>query len=419
MPSSRFSLDNIALYLTCAMAVSMLFSIAVSEILLALALSALLMSHTRLRFPPIFIPMALFMIGTVVSMLVSVDAKSGSPAVRKFFIFFVPLLVYSTVRTIPRVRGLLLALIAMMTLSGAWSIVQFFHKVRTAHQLGRHFYEFYTAERITGFASHWMILNGQEMQIILIGAALLFFALEKRLRPWMIIALAVIFTSMLLGWTRSVWFGTFCGGVYLLWLWRRWVVLAVPVVVIAIVLLNPFDVGERVRSGFQPHGDTDSNMFRVVCRRTGWEMIKAHPWFGLGPEQVKAQFKRWIPSDIPRPLPTGAYIHLHNLYLHYAAERGIPTLLAFLWMLGKMLWDWTRAVRSTQDWQLKAILHGAIAVMIGTLVVGWEEVNLGETGVLLPFLTIASCAYFAADVVRGETHALPAAAAVAHEPIQP
>ena len=39
-----------------------------------------------------------------------------------------------------------------------------------------------------------------------------------------------------------------------------------------------------------PHGETDSNRFRVVTFFTGLEMVKAHPWFGLGPEEIRRNF---------------------------------------------------------------------------------------------------------------------------------
>ena len=84
-------------------------------------------------------------------------------------------------------------------------------------------------------------------------------------------------------------------------------------------------------------GKVDSNQHRIVTWRTGLEMIRAHPWFGLGPEEVKLQFNSYVPADIPRPLPEGWYGHLHNIYLQYAAERGIPTMLLMLWMLGQIL----------------------------------------------------------------------------------
>jgi O-antigen ligase len=161
--------------------------------------------------------------------------------------------------------------------------------------------------------------------------------------------------------------------------------------------LNPMGVGDRMVSVYRPAGDLDSNQFRVVCRRTAWEMIKAHPFFGLGPEQVKAQFLQYIPADVPRPLPSGAYMHLHNVYLQYAAERGVPALIAFLWFLGRMLWDFLRAARRTaaEERERRFVLHGALAVMIAALSAGWYEHNLNDGEILTLFLTVCACGYLA------------------------
>ena len=91
-------------------------------------------------------------------------------------------------------------------------------------------------------------------------------------------------------------------------------------------------------------------------------------------------------------------MHLHNIYLHFAAERGIPTMLALMWMLGKILYDFIRAARRIRDNPTaKAILQGGIATMIGILVVGFYEVNLGDSEVLTLFLAIVACGYVAVD----------------------
>lgn len=402
---TRFSLDQAAFYLTCGSALAMLFSIATSEVLLGLALITLLFSGLKLRFPPILLPLGAFFVGTAISIAVSVDPSGGKSAIRKFFVYAVLLMMASAVRTLERAKALLLAATAVMTLSALWSFVQFAHKVEQARASGRPFYAYYTSERITGFMPHWMMLGGQELMLLLMAAALLFFSAEKRWKPWLMAACAIILTSMILGYTRVIWFGTLLGGVYLLWLWKRWWTLALPIPLIVLVLLNPFELRERVRSIWQPHGDTDSNQFRYVARRAGWEMIKAHPWFGVGPQQVDAQFKKWIPADVPRPLPTGWYGHLHNVYIHYAAERGIPTLLALLWMLGKILWDFLRgALKAPPGSDALAILRGAIAVMIGMLAVGFYEVNLGGAAseVLLIFLVVVGCGYIAIDRIEEE-----------------
>ncbi len=41
-----------------------------------------------------------------------------------------------------------------------------------------------------------------------------------------------------------------------------------------------------------------------MLRETGMAMIQAHPWLGIGPEQVKYQFDRWVPASA-LPLPVG------------------------------------------------------------------------------------------------------------------
>ncbi len=404
MKRIEFSFAAASIYLTCGAVISILFSIAVSNILLALAFGALLISDQKMRFPPFLAPLAAFFLGTVISLLLSPDWHEGRPAVRKFFCFLIVLLVYSNVRTMERVRWLLLACIGVMSLSGLWSLVQFSWKAAQARELGQPFYDHYLQERITGFMSHWMTLGGQEMILILMAVAFVFFSGHRRWMPYLLAAIAAIALSIVAGFTRSVWFGTACGSVYLIWYWKRWILLLLPVPVILLMLVNPFEVRERMLSVFRPHGDTDSNEFRVICRRAGFAMIKAHPWFGLGPEQVKLHLTEWIPADVPRPLPRGWYGHLHNIYLHYAADRGILTMLAFLWMLGKMLFDFARAsVRAgPDDAEPRAVLRGAIAMMIGTLVVGFYEVNLGDSEVLVLFLSVVSCAYVAVDLVHAK-----------------
>jgi len=50
-------------------------------------------------------------------------------------------------------------------------------------------------------------------------------------------------------------------------------------------------------------------------------MIKAHPWLGLGPEQVSRQIPNYLPAGMPGLRPGEYYGHLENDYVQYAAER--------------------------------------------------------------------------------------------------
>ena len=111
-----------------------------------------------------------------------------------------------------------------------------------------------------------------------------------------------------------------------------------------------------------------------------------------------AQFDRYVPSDIPRPLPEGWYGHLHNIYLQYAAERGIPTMLALMWMIGKSLWDFAAGLRGKlASTEARFVLHGAIAVILAVLAEGLLEYNLGDSEVLMLFLAMIAFGYVAKE----------------------
>ncbi len=399
---SSFDSRRLPYYLTFASVVAVLCSISASNCLIAAAVVALAVQHFRqggvLRFPPVAIPLGIFFACTVIAVALSGHSwHEGWPGIRKFYLCFVLLLVYSTFRKLSDVRRLVIAMTAMTTLSAIWSLWQFYRKYQAAQALHQDFRVYYTVERITGFMSHWMTLSGEEMMVLLLLGALLLFGAGCRLTRWLVAAGIVIVASFLAAYTRSMWMGAALGGAFLIWLRdKRWLLLA-PVPVLLLLLANPFGLGERIVSIYRPAGDLDSNQFRVVCRRAGVEMMKAHPWFGLGPEQVKAQFKAYIPADVPRPLPTGAYIHLHNVYLQYGAERGLPALAAFLWFLGKMLLDFLRASRTLApaETERRFVLYGVIAVMLAVLSAGWYEHNLGDGEILTTFLACMGCGYAA------------------------
>ena len=399
MPSAPF-LTRAARWLAFASAVAIIFSIAVSQIFLALALAALLLSGEKLRLPRIWLPLGLFMLGTLISLAFSGDPAAGLPQVRKFYVFSELLVVYSSLRDSRMVRWLFLTWAGFASITAIRGFVQFASKVQEARRLGRDFYTYYVSERITGFMSHWNTFAAQEMFALLMLAAFLFFAPSARRRTWIwILCAALMAFAAFLGMTRAVWIGIAVGGVYLLWFWKRWFVAAIPVVFALAFLLSPHGVRERFTSLVRPQKDVDSNQFRVVTTRTGLVMIARHPWLGLGPEGVKLHFNDYVPADIPRPLPTGWYGHLHSIYLHYAAERGIPTALMLMWMLALILYDFLRGLRSLPPGRgdRRFLLHGGVAVLLATLAEGFFELNLGDSEVLTMFLVVVACGYLALE----------------------
>ena len=368
-------------------------------------MAALVTKETRAswRWPPILLPLSIWFALTLVSAAASGDARAAFPQFKKFYVYLMLFLIYTLFRTITQVRVLVIAWGIAASLSALWSFVQLTHKYRDAENAHQSFYYAYIDSRITGFMGHWMTFSGHMMIVLMLLGALYFFAPERRGSLWeskgmMLAEGLVISAALIAAFTRSMWLGAVVGGVYLIWMWRRWMVLAIPVLIALVLLINPFAVRDRALSVFEPHGDTDSNEHRVVTRKIGWEMIKAHPWLGVGPEEVFKQYKNYIPASVKLPLPNGYYGHLHNIYIHYAAERGVPAMLALMWMLGQALFDFVRGLRAfPEGWRQRSqkgwVLHGVVAAMIAVLVSGWYELNLGDSEVLGLVLAVIACGY--------------------------
>jgi putative inorganic carbon (hco3(-)) transporter len=227
---------------------------------------------------------------------------------------------------------------------------------------------------------------------------------NRKMPAWAYSSLAALFAAILLGWTRSIWLAAIPSTLYLVWFWRPKMMLAVPVIAVLAFLIAPQTTRNRMMSLIEPRAGVDSNRHRIVTFRTGIEMIKAHPWLGLGPEQIRRSFASYVPADIQRPLPVGYYGHLHDIYIQYAAERGIPALLLILWLIGMTIWDAFRAIlrAGKEPSQQLFVLHGSITVIIGILVGGLFEYNLGDSEVLMMFLSVVGLAYAAVHNVNGK-----------------
>jgi O-antigen ligase len=202
-------------------------------------------------------------------------------------------------------------------------------------------------------------------------------------RRWVGVALGLFTAAMALNLTRSIYLATALAVVYLLAAWgRKRALIVLPVVALAVLAVPP--VRQRAVSFVKPQGEMDSNQHRLVTWRTGLAMIASNPWKGVGPDRVDEEFARYQPKDVVK-LPEGWYGHLHNIYLQYAADRGLVVLACFLWLLGAMLMTCWRA---RTHWLGQA----GVAAWIGVMVSGFFEANLANSEVLHLFLVAMVCA---------------------------
>ena len=97
---SRFRrlLEDTPLVFAGGSTIAILIGIAPSQILLGAAIAALLITRTRWRLPPVWVPLALFLAGTLISLAFSGDPAAGLPQVKKIYVYLMLAVVYTTVR---------------------------------------------------------------------------------------------------------------------------------------------------------------------------------------------------------------------------------------------------------------------------------------------------------------------------------
>lgn len=394
--------DRILLVVAIAAAALIHISIAASQILLGLGVLLLLIFRQKLEFPRVWIPLAAFFLWTALADVLSPDPWGGRAQIRKFFVFlFIPLIYGVFARQFEKVFWLMAAWTAAASASGILGLAQFLWKYEHEKSAPAGFYISYLQRRITGFEGHWMTFGALELSVLSLLLAQYFFS-SRRMPAWAYLSVPILAAAILLGWTRGIWIATIAALVYLVWCWRPKMIWIVPAAAILALVVSPPSTRQRFVSLVNPREDVDSNRFRYVTFWTGVEMIKAHPWFGLGPEQIRRQFDSYVPANIQRPLPVGYYGHLHNIYVQYAAERGIPGLLFMMWFIGLSLWDCLKGilrVAKARSQQLFA-LHGSIAVTIGILVGGLFEHNLGDSEVLMMFVCVVALGYAALNSLK-------------------
>jgi putative inorganic carbon (hco3(-)) transporter len=387
-----------ALLITAVLAAALIHvSIAVSQSVLGVGIGLMLVFRKRFEFTRIWLPLAIFFVLTLISLLLSPDPWGGHAQIRKFYVFLlIPLLYGVFSRQFPKVYYVMLGWTITATASGVWGLIQFYLKYHHSSVIGEDFYTAYVGARITGFERHWMTFSALQLSVLLLLLAQWFFS-DKRLPHWAYLTIAVLAGAIVLAWTRGIWIAAVPSVLYLFWCWKPKMIWIAPVLAVAGFAISPSGTKDRLFSLVDPHGVTDSNEHRVITFRTGLEMIKSHPWFGLGPEQIGKQFENYVPADIPRPLPTGYYGHLHNIYIQYAAERGIAAMLVMMWLIGQMVWDCFRALGQLPPGQSQQrfVLHGAISVTAAVLIEGLFEFNLGDSEVLMMFISVLALAYAA------------------------
>ncbi len=193
------------------------------------------------------------------------------------------------------------------------------------------------------------------------------------------IAVPALIVALVVTNTRNAWIGTFLA-VCLLLAIRNWkLVLVAPAIAIVALVLAPGQVQDRARTMLNPTDPASRD--RIVMWKIGRDMIRDHPVFGVGPEQIQVDYERYrqsYPEAVNKTNP-----HLHNVPIQIAAERGVPALVLWLWFFivaGRDLWRQLRA-KIAPD-----VAGAGLAALVAMFVAGLFEYNFGDSEFLMLLL---------------------------------
>jgi putative inorganic carbon (HCO3(-)) transporter len=246
--------------------------------------------------------------------------------------------------------------------------------------------------RIRGTLSHYMTFAGLEA---ISGCLLLGMALEERGRRRWIGALAIVpLAAVLMTYTRGAYVGIVAALLLYLAVRRPRGLLLLAPAVVAVFLLAPPEIRQRIRS-ITDLSDT-TNRDRIAMARAGARIVADRPIFGLGPDMVRPYYPLYRDPDAPRwEVP-----HLHNNVIQIAAAHGVFTAAAYVAIVALFFVRSVRRLRPETDPGLAAVWAGALLAGAALTVAGLFEYNFGDTEVEIATLLVFALPFSAASRAR-------------------
>jgi O-antigen ligase len=351
-------------------------SIAVAQILLAVAVLCWFVLHVmrreRLEAPAFFWPLLGYMALTLLSAGFSRDPAVSMTDCKQLVLFLLIPVVFDFARG-ARARTILTVIITMGAISALVGLVQY--AILNYDDLGR---------RPQGTLSHWMTYSGTLMLVICAAVARLLY--DTRDRAWAAVVMPALVVILLLTFTRSAMVGVTAGVGVLLLLRNFRLVALLPIVTAAVIAVAPAELTDRIYSMIDLNDPTIRD--RVAMLEAGGAIAAEHPLTGVGPDMIRHVYPEYRVAGAVQE----NNIHLHNVPMHIAAERGIPALVLWLWFIGGALVGLRPLLDRARQRVLAAAAMAAIAAM---LTAGLFEYNFGDSEFLMLFLTLITLPFAA------------------------
>jgi O-antigen ligase len=231
-------------------------------------------------------------------------------------------------------------------------------------------------------------LFGVEAERVFVGAlACTVVALAVGRGPWPGTSMATLLAAvtapvaawaLLISRTRNAWIGAVIGLSIIAVLRAPKTLWLLGAAVVAVLVARPQTVVDRLKFDA-------SSADRYYMWQAGVDMIVDKPVFGQGPGRILDAYPDYRLDQAPNALTP----HMHNNVLQVAAERGLPCLAWWLWLVAALLGDAWRETRRTREWGAVA----AFALLSAILAAGMFEYNFGDSEILMFVLIVSAIPY--------------------------
>jgi O-antigen ligase len=387
-------LERVACVSLLGFAAALQVSIAAANILLGLTallwLILVISRRERVEVPPFFWWLAAYAGWTIVSAIFSIDPATSIRDSKQLLLFAVVPIAYRLLRG-DRSLVAIDVIISVAALSAAIGIIQFgILKWNTPDQ------------RPQGALGMYMTYSGQLMLVACIAVARILFWPKDRI--WPLLVLPALLFALTVTLSRNAWVGA-GAGIGLLLLFRDFRLLGIlPVLLALFVAVAPQHITERMTATFQVSpqaGGSDtttatvqSNQDRIAMAKSGIRMIKDRPITGVGPDMVMELYPVYRDKTAVKQLA----VHLHNVPLQIAAERGIPALVFWLGFIVVLVRGYFRR-SDAASWVF--LSNAGLACVAAMLAAGMFEYNFGDSEFLMLFLLLVTLPCASA---RGRAH---------------
>ena len=245
--------------------------------------------------------------------------------------------------------------------------------------------------RATGFYDHWITYSESLQLIGSLAVGLLVALPQKRSRNglWLGLVIIGICGALLLSVTRASELSFLLSALLIATLGlNRRALIVLAACAIPLVLAGLFVLHQKRNVGFFDRKD-DSIAWRQKIWSEGYQLLMSKPRHlavGVGMDSIKAHWREWDLFEGGK-LPMG---HMHSDYLQLALERGVPTLIAWLILLGTYGWTLWRTQKrvSKESWIERGIVLGALGGLLGFMTSGVVHYNWGDSEVVMIFYLI-------------------------------